>query len=135
MRPMSRRGGWLTVLRAAGLVLLVLLSTVSCANKKRGLAGIGGGALPHGDVADPCAVPNTGCACEDAEAEVECGTTISDEDGIVTCAKGTRHCVDNQWSECSNTHTEQQSADRRSFTMDPEGLGSQAKCPTGYDAC
>jgi hypothetical protein len=134
MRLTRRAGTWATRLRLLAVVLVALSALSGCAKKPRSLAGIGVG-LPPGEVGDPCAVPNTGCACETDGEEIECGSTVAQAGDTLTCKKGTRVCEDSKWSECLNTHLEEQTIHRGATQWRPFGLGSQASCPNGYDDC
>ena len=84
---------------------------------------------------DPCARPNTGCACS-AEGEVaECGSVVTRHDDYVTCSMGTRTCSDGVWGECLGARRTQETSGAAGGSLRVQALGTSAACPADFDDC
>ncbi|HVJ16891.1 MAG TPA: hypothetical protein VM686_15730 [Polyangiaceae bacterium] len=84
----------------------------------------------------PCASPNTGCTCNDEQAQVDCGRVRETHGDYVTCSMGTRTCESGRWSECQGDRITLKSvAPRPASGLRPLTLGTSAPCAAGFDAC
>lgn len=53
---------------------------------------------------DRCALPRSGCPCEEEDQEIACRTSrpVVSEDGSELCYAGSRVCQDGAWTACEN---------------------------------
>jgi len=86
------------------LALVLLALGAACSNGGHDSAPYVGGDAGDVDkpppVVDPCATPNKGCACENADEVVECGQVERRSGDYVSCAMGKRTCEGDTWGEC-----------------------------------
>ena len=62
-----------------------------------GVADAGDKPLP---MVDPCATPNKGCACENADEVIDCGQVERRSGDYVSCTIGKRTCQGDTWGDC-----------------------------------
>src|SRR5690349_15396708 len=80
---------------ASALVVVAAFGATGCGDGREGYPAVGaGGSGPGNKPGQACAVPADGCACENEGQEVACGETQEQQGDYLTCAMGTRTCLD-----------------------------------------
>lgn len=75
-----------------------------------------------------CALPDEGCACSDGEA-APCGYVLGQVDDTLTCAYGTRRCVNGVFGACEREGTYEKELPPDTGTdYETKGLGKSQKC-------
>ncbi|MEI9953125.1 MAG: PA14 domain-containing protein [Pseudomonadota bacterium] len=88
-----------------------------------GAADAGDTPLP---MVDPCATPNKGCACENADEVVDCGQVERRSGDYVSCTMGKRTCDGDTWGDCIGDRIATLSVPARG--QQTQGLGSAMAC-------
>ena len=78
-------------------------------------------------VVDPCATPNKGCACENADEVIECGQVERRSGDYVSCTMGKRTCDGSAWGECIGDRIATLSAPAGG--QQAQALGNPSACP------
>jgi hypothetical protein len=81
----------------------VLLALVASACASDSVDGPGGGDITFigGDAGTGCARPEQGCACSPEQPPIDCyPDPVVDDEGHMTCGRGTRYCRDGAWTAC-----------------------------------
>lgn len=113
------------------IAFLTLFGVLGCDKRHQSLAGIGAGDLPPGRGGDACASHQTGCACTQEGATVDCGSVKQTIDNYVICSEGVRTCSGGQWGDCVADHEEKKPLVYRApmqggYTA--QALGSSMSC-------
>jgi hypothetical protein len=112
-------GPQVTLHSALGWLSLIALA-LACSSGEERVFATGGGTVSK--------LPPTVETCE-AEGEArECGETLNERDGIVTCFTGVEVCADGHWTECANGVVETKSLPRKVGGFRPLALSSPADC-------
>lgn len=89
-----------SVWRGVGALVLLPLALACSKGSRDGLAD-DGQHTPSQTSTDPCASPNTGCACDEPGKVVSCGEVVARSEQYVSCSMGNRTCSDKgKWGEC-----------------------------------
>lgn len=84
----------------------------------------------------PCAIPSEGCPCDNEGQEIACGETQDEKGDYLTCATGTRACIDGKWGACFITETTTKSLSKPKVPgVRAQAEGQPEECPEGYDKC
>jgi hypothetical protein len=93
--------GPLITLQRSFAWLSLAATALACSSGEERLVATGGGF----NVTQQAPTTET---CEDGDAR-ECGVTLNERDGIVTCYAGFQECVGSRWAECGNGTVETKS--------------------------
>lgn len=87
---------------AAALASVIVVGCSDAANPPPISDGDGGGIITEdGGTIIPCSVPSPTCPCDDAGAQVSCGTVYRVSGNHVDCSPGYLTCqTDGTWSAC-----------------------------------
>jgi PA14 domain-containing protein len=113
---------------ALGLALLAFGTACSHGGHESlpsaGVVDAGDKPLP---MVDPCATPNKGCACENADEVIDCGQVERRSGDYVSCTMGKRTCQGDTWGECIGDRIATISAPAGG--QQAQGLGTSKGCP------
>lgn len=104
------------------VAVTAVLATVPISCSQSSPAASGSSGLPPDT--DTCAVPNTGCECNQPGRTVECGKVESRDGDYVSCSMGKRVCDGARWGECIGSEISTKIAGGLRF----KGLGQSSAC-------